>query len=127
VPPSEAVIALLQQQLAAANAQVVDLTIAARAADDKCRAMEANVGALREIAATSVQRLRVALGHSAGAVAQSDEALLAEHATLRAQFETKFKAGGVASVAAPEAEQPEQAFEVDPTRLARIKATRLTK
>jgi capsid assembly protease len=124
--PSE-LVAFLQGQLSAAQAQVLDLSIQLRDAKAVKEAMDGSHAALRAIAVASVDRLKVALGASAGgAETLSDDALLAEHATLRAQFESKFKAGGVAAVAPATAEKGADAA-VDPLRLARMKATRPAK
>ena len=124
--PTE-LVAFLQGQLATAQAQVLDLSIQLRDAKAAKESMDGSHAALRAIAVASVDRLKVALGASAGgADALSDDALLAEHATLRAQFESKFKAGGVAAVAPANAEKGADAA-VDPLRLARMKATRPAK
>ncbi len=124
--PSE-LVAFLQGQLSAAQAQVLDLSIQLRDAKAVKEAMDGSHAALRAIAVASVDRLKVALCASAGgAETLSDDALLAEHATLRAQFESKFKAGGVAAVAPATAEKGADAA-VDPLRLARMKATRPAK
>lgn len=121
--PTE-IVAFLQGQLAAAQAQVLDLSIQLRDAKVAKESMDGSHAALRAIAVASVDRLKVALGTSAGgAEALSDDTLLAEHATLRAQFESKFKAGGVAAVAPATAEKGADAA-VDPLRQARMKATR---
>lgn len=120
--PNE-LVAFLQGQLAAAQAQVLDLNIQLRDAKAAKEAMDGSHAALRAIAVASVDRLKVALGASAGgAETLSDDALLAEHASLRAQFESKFKAGGVAAVAPATAEKGVDSA-VDPLRLARMKAT----
>jgi capsid assembly protease len=125
--PNE-VVALLQGQLASAQAQVIDLTVQLRDAKAASEAMSGTHAAMRAIAEASVDRLKIALGGSAGAAAaMNDEALLAEHATLRTQFENKFKAGGLAAVSSSaEAEKGAKAVE-DPIRMARIQSTRLSK
>lgn len=117
----------LQSQLASAQAQVVDLTVQLRDAQAAHQRAEGLNASLRSILEASVDRLKVALGMpAAGAQAASTEVLLAEHANLRAQFESKFKAGGVAAVAAvAEASDDKSAGNEDPLRLARLKATRI--
>lgn len=120
-------VAFLKTSLAEAQAANVDLTVQLRDAKASAEAMTTTHTALRSIAAASVDRLKVALGGSAGgADALSDTSLLAEHATLRAQFESKFKAGGVAAVSSTA--QPDAKSEVaDPVRQARLASTRFAK
>lgn len=117
-------VAFLKTSLAEAQASVTALTLEARDAKAALADMAASHAPLREIAVASVDRLKIALGGSAGATsALSDTALLAEHASLRADFEKKFKAGGVAAVSAvPAADKESDA--VDPVRAARIASTR---
>lgn len=115
----------LQGQLSAAQAQVTDLTVQVRDLKASAERVEGTRATMRTIVEASVSRLRVALGMSAGATAElSDEAILAEHASLRASFETQFKAGGVAAVAPADAAE-KTAAEVDPVRMRRIQANRL--
>ena len=71
-------------------------------------------------------RLQVALKMGRDVAEMSTEALLATHDNLRKQFETQFKAGGVAAVATTEhRESPGEA--VSSVRAARLSATRLNK
>ena len=127
--PAEApeLVAFLKTSLAEAQAANVDLTVQLRDAKASAEAMTTTHTALRSIAAASVDRLKIALGGTAGgADALSDTSLLAEHATLRAQFESKFKAGGVAAVSSTA--QPDAKSEVaDPVRQARLASTRFAK
>ena len=127
--PAEApeLVAFLKTSLAEAQAANVDLTVQLRDAKASAEAMTTTHTALRSIAAASVDRLKIALGGTAGgADALSDISLLAEHATLRAQFESKFKAGGVAAVSSTA--QPGAKSEVaDPVRQARLASTRFAK
>lgn len=120
-------VAFLKTSLAEAQATNVDLTVQLRDAKSQAEAMTATHAALRSIAAASVDRLKVALGGTpGGADALSDTALLAEHATLRAQFESKFKAGGVAAVSAT-AQSDAKSEVADPVRQARLASTRFAK
>ena len=120
-------VAFLQSQLSASQAQVLDLTVQVRdlkADADKKQGVHAS---LRALAEASVDRLKVALGGTAGVAAgMTDEALLAEHAGLRATFETKFKAGGVAAVSSSGSSEKSAVAE-DPVRMRRVQATRLSK
>ena len=116
----------LQGQLATAQAQVVDLTVQLRDAQASAQRLEGQNAALRGILVASVERLKVAMGMPAvGADSTNTEALLAEHNTLRAQFESKFKVGGVAAVAPVAADADKSAQPEDPLRAARLKATRI--
>lgn len=123
--PNE-LVAYLQGQLAQAQAQVVDLSVQIqnlKADNEKAAGVMA---AFRAIAAASVDRLKVALGGTPCADTLSNDALLAEHASLRASFESKFKAGGVAAVSSAASAEKSESVD-DPVRMARIKSTRLTK
>lgn len=118
----------LQGQLATAQAQVVDLTVHLRDAQASAQRLEGQNAALRGILVASVERLKVAMGMPAvGADTTNTEALLAEHNTLRAQFESKFKVSGVAAVAPVAADADKSAQPEDPLRAARLKATRIAR
>lgn len=120
----DAVVAFLQTQLAEAQAKVVDLTVELKAANSANEALKASAAGMRAIAQASVDRMKVAMGVPSGVAAASDEALLAEHTTLRSQFEAKFKTGGVAAVSVA---TPKEGAGTQPdlARQARIQATRL--
>jgi signal peptide peptidase SppA len=120
-------VAFLKESLAAANTSVTSLTMEVRDAKAASAALSASHAPMRAIAVTSVERLRVALDRpAAGAEALDDVALLAEHASLRVQFEAKFKAGGVAAVSAG-APADNAGNADDPVRKARLASTRPTK
>lgn len=121
------VVDLLQSQLAAAQAQVVALSVDLKTATAAADALKASGEKLLPIVRGAVSNLRIALGGTAAGVeALSEDALLAEHANLSAQFNTKFKSGGVAAPSATADEKPASAV-VDPLRKARLAATRNTK
>lgn len=126
-PSKDAVVTYLQSQLAAAQAQITDLTIQARDAKAAGDSLATSVTAMRAITVASIGRMRIALGHPAGsAESMSDSELLTAHDTLRSQFQEKFKAGGVAAVSvAPASDKGGNGAAVNPTRMARIAATRL--
>ena len=125
---SPELLAFLKTSLAEAQAANTDLTIQLRDAKTSSEKMTASHTALRQIAEASVDRLKVALGGvSGGAQALADESLLAEHATLRAQFESKFKAGGVAAISSSGSSDKESVVELDPVRQARLASTRFAK
>ena len=118
------VVAFLQGQLSTAQAQVVDLTVKLRDAEASASTTAGVMASLRSIVATSVDRLQIALGQTPGAAASMDDsALLATHATLRTEFEKKFKAGGVAAVA-PAGSSEDRVDAEDPVRQRRLKATK---
>lgn len=125
---SPELVAFLKTSLAEAQAANTDLTIQLRDAKAASEKMTASHTALRQIAEASVDRLKVALGGTAGgAQALADESLLAEHASLRAQFESKFKAGGVAAVSSSGSSDKDSVVDLDPVRQARLASTRFAK
>lgn len=120
-------VGFLKTSLAEAQASVVDLTVQLRDVKAAGEKMNSTHAAMRSIVEASVSQLKVALGGSAGAVdALADDALLAEHASLRAQFESKFKAGGVAAVSSTGSSDKVSEV-VDPVRQARMASTRPAK
>lgn len=115
----------LKGALAEAQATITDLTVKLRDSQASAASMTANHAALRNIANASVDQLKVVFGGSSGgAQALSDESLLAEHASLRAQFESKFKAGGVAAVSSADSSDKVSEVAADPARQARLASTR---
>lgn len=89
---------LLTGQLAAAQASVVDLTVQLRAASASGEKLKADVDKLLPIARGVVGNLRVALGQTReGVDALGLDSVVEAHADLSAQFNKKFKAGGVAA------------------------------
>lgn len=117
------VVAFVQGQLAAAQADLLKLNIDLKAANDKIASMTTTHDALVKIAAQSVTNMKTALGFTGVDLSgMSAEALLAEHAASTASFTKAFKAGGVAAVKQPEA--PGEA-QLDPHYKARVAATRI--
>ena len=125
-PAQGELVAFLQGQLAESQAKVTDLTVQLRDAQAEIKSVNGFVAGMRSVVETSTMRLAVALGHSEPDLqGLSNDSLLAQHATFRAEFETKFKVGGVAAVSSSaEAEKTEAVM--DDVRVRRIKATRLT-
>lgn len=117
---------LLTAQVAAAQGQLVDLTVKLQAAESAVAPLKDVITKMRPVAQKSVSNLRVALGQSAAGVdALTDESLLAEHASLSAQFTEKFKVGGVAGVApADTADKGASTPEPSALKKARLAATR---
>ena len=124
-PANAEVVALLQSQLAAAQGQVVQLNVDLQGVKTASEATIKSADVMRPIVRAAVGNLRIALGNSAAGVeALTDENLIAEHANLAAQFDKKFKAGGVAAVTlSADAEKAPEGSE-DPIRKARLNATR---
>ena len=120
----DGVLAYVQGQLAAAQAQVVELTVATRALEAQITAMKGTHDKLVAIAAGTLRNMKVALGGAAPDLsALSAEAILADYEATSKTFHDKFKSGGVA--AASDKEVGEAAVKVDPLRMQRIKATGL--
>lgn len=120
------VVALLQGQLAAAQAQVLALSVETQTLKTANAALEAQGEKLRPAVRAAVSNLRVAMGGSAtGVEALNDEGLMAEHANLSAQFTSKFPAGGVAAVSSTASAEKASEAE-DFLRKARLAATRPT-
>lgn len=125
-----AVVALLQSQLAAAQAQVVALSVDLQTLKANAETQQNQSNAMRPIVRAAVSNLRIALGGTAAGVeAMTDDLLMAEHANLATQFQAKFKSGGVtvASAVSSSASKESQVVELDPLRQARLAATRIGK
>ena len=124
-PANAEVVAMLQSQLATAQGQVVQLNVDLQGAKLAGEASTKSAEVMRPIVRAAVGNLRVALGGSAAGVdALTDDNLIAEHANLAAQFDKKFKAGGVAAVKLPAEAEKVDASVDDPVRQARLDATR---
>lgn len=124
-PANTEVVAMLQSQLATAQGQVVQLNVDLQGAKLAGEASTKSAEVMRPIVRAAVGNLRVALGGSAAGVeALTDDNLIAEHANLAAQFDKKFKAGGVAAVTLPAEADSTTAATNDPVRRARLDATR---
>lgn len=90
---------LLNKQIAALNATVVDLKVAAQANEAKYNVDSAALEALRKIGCDSINKMTVALSGTAAAVdTLSSAEVVARHAEISATFCEKFKVGGVAAV-----------------------------
>ena len=121
----DAVVSLLQSQLAAAQASVLSLSIEVQGLKASLESAGKQAEIMRPVVRAAVGNLRVALGGvAAGVETMTDENLLAEHANLAAQFTTKFKAGGVAAVSSnASAEHESTPAGDDPRKQARLAAT----
>lgn len=97
---TEAVVALLKEQAAGLQAEVVALKVAAKAAEDKFKVDTSSLDALRKIAADSINKMTIALSGTAVTLdALTPEATVTRHAEVSADFFKNFKVGGVASTA----------------------------
>lgn len=121
------IVAFLKSSLAEAQAANTDLTMQLRDLKASTTDMAATHEQFRSIVMTSTDRLRVAMSMPAGVHAGTDTALLADHAALRTQFESQFKAGGVAAVSSSGSSDTVSAEAVDPVRQARLASTRPAK
>lgn len=121
------IVAFLKTSLSEAQAANTDLTLQLRDLKSANTDMVTTHEQFRTIAASSVDRLRIAMGFSAHTVALNDTALLADHASLRTQFESKFKAGGVAAISSTGSSDNVSAETADPVRQARLASTRPAK
>jgi signal peptide peptidase SppA len=119
-----AVVALLQTQLAASQAEVVTLKVSAAQVAAERDAAKASVGPMAAIIGASLTQMKVALGMpKVDYSAMAPEALLADHKATAEAFTKAFKAGGVAAVTTEDT-APKGA-KADPNHLARVKATAL--
>jgi signal peptide peptidase SppA len=98
---SAEIVAFLQTELKARDAQILQLTLDKKVATDKLSGIEASHKSLLDIAVASIGRMQVALGGTAPDLsAAADTEVLAQHAALSTKFAEKFKVGGVAAVGA---------------------------
>lgn len=124
VAPESEVVKLLKAQLKEKEDALIAATIAKRDADAKLSTVETTQAGLLDIARGSVGRMRIALGASAGDATTLDAVqVLSEHARLSAEFQKKFKVGGVADTSRQEKVE-QGSVAADPSHAARIAAAR---
>jgi signal peptide peptidase SppA len=122
--PADGVVTYLQGQVAAKDAQILELSLALQAEKDRAGAMEASHVALVAIAAKSVSNMQIALDRKAGDVSKLGATeLLARHQELTAAFEAQFPAGGVAAVSAGQSAKKEA--QPDGLAASRLQAVRI--
>lgn len=93
------VLAYLEAQIKQKDAQIVQLTLDAKASTDKITGMEASHNGMLEVVKHSVGNMQVALGvEGLDVKALTATEALAQHASLAPRFLSKFKVGGVAAV-----------------------------
>lgn len=126
-PANSELVNHLQGQLSAAQSQLLAVSVELNTAKTKATDTENVLASMRGITASSVERMRVALNYARGDTStMSNEALLSEHASLRAQFEKQYTAGGVAAVSSTGSNPKTESAE-DLQRRARINANRTAK
>lgn len=124
-PDQSAVVALLKEQLAAAQGDALAARVETSKKSDELAALQSQLEPLVAIARDTVTKLHVALGGSGSHVAALDvKSLLAEHAATSVKFTSTFKVGGVAAASA-QAETDRKAVEAKPSDKARLKAVRI--
>lgn len=127
VQSESAIVALLQSQLKDKDTTIIEANVKLSAMTAQISDMQAAFDGLREIAVKSVGNLQIALGGSAVDMSGfSAMQVLAEHKRLAEQFQSKFKAGGVAAVDAAQVKAPND-VKVDSVTKARIAAVRQSK
>ena len=126
-PSESAVVALLKEQLAAANDKITQNAVELTALKAKVGTMETTHDSLLAIARNSVAKLRIALGGSAGDAESLDAPqAAAEHARLAVEFQKKFKVGPVAATSAASDSHTKQGEKAaPPLHAAKIAATRI--
>ena len=114
---------LLNSQAATKDEALLQSNIKVARLEEQVAEMSAAHAGLLDIAAKSISNMNVAMN---GAVFKADglqaTAVLAEHARVSEQFQSKFKAGGVAAVSSSDTsvKQPQ----ASPRHLARVNAAR---
>lgn len=114
---------LLNSQAATKDEALLQSNIKVARLEEQVAEMSAAHAGLLDIAAKSISNMNVAMN---GAMFKADglqaTAVLAEHARVSEQFQSKFKAGGVAAVSSSDAsvKQPQ----ASPRHLARVNAAR---
>lgn len=117
-------IRILNEQLRAAQNDLVEAKVEARQVSAKLVELEAVIGPMSQVVAKTVNNMQVALGGSALDLSTvSPSALVAEYARVSEQFANKFKAGGVAAVSSNVVSKKE-VFKMDSGLAARINAVR---
>lgn len=123
VAKSDEAVRLLKEQLKAAQDELLDAKIEQRKATEKLAELEQVVAPMAQIVGKAINNMQVALGGTAlDLTAMAPAALVAEHGRMVEQFQSKFKAGGVAAVDA--AREDEAAPKLAPFHKARVSAVR---
>lgn len=121
----DGLVAFLQGQLAERDAKVLDLSVKLRESETQLNQIRSTHAALTDIARGSAERMLVAMGGvGAGLQGLSPEALVEQHATITADFNNRFRVGGVAVVKEDEDRGEPEAAD-SPVEQARLRAVRL--
>ena len=121
----QATVQLLNSQIVAKDAAILEAGIKVSKLEEALAEAKATHDPLLVIAAKSVGNMMIALGGSAvAAEGMSAQALVAEHERLSEQFKKKYPVGGVAAV---QGEASNQQTQIDPRHKARVNAVRFSK
>ena len=102
--PNAEVLAYVQGQLTTANASLLEAGIKVKTLEAANAELQTSMTALLDIAGKSISNMRVALGGTAVDIKDmTATTVLAEYQRVSTEFQSKFKAGGVAAVDAAEA------------------------
>lgn len=113
----------LKTQFAASQTEVMNLKVAGLSAENKYKADNAALVALRAIAVDSANKMTVALGGSVVAMdSLTADAVVALHAEVSTKFCSTFKVGGVASTKLESKEVVKLNAKVSSLEQARLKA-----
>lgn len=116
-----ATVQLLKEQVASRDEALLQANVKIARLEEAGASAAATQAPLMAVVAASVANLQVALGGTASDMsAATAEALVAEHARLAEQFNSKFKAGGVAAVSADQASKVKP--QVSPRHRAQVAA-----
>lgn len=120
--PAVDVVTFLQGQVKEKDAQLIANGIEISGLKAKVSEMEASFSGLKEIAAKSINNMKVALSMPSVDLKESSATdILAMHKSMIEPFQSQFKAGGVAAVDAAEASKGD-VKSVDPLHFARLAA-----
>jgi hypothetical protein len=118
------VVKLLKAQVKEKDEALVAGALTKVKLEEKLAVVETTQAALLDIARASVGRMRVAMGGAVGEASTLGAVeALSEHSRLSAEFQKKFKVGGVASVAVEQDKGSEKSAS-DPLRAAKVAASR---
>lgn len=123
VDKGAAVAAVAAPDLSALVTKVTELSIENAKVTAERDSMLASCAALAQIAGDSLSRMNIALGGGKVDVsAMTPESLVAQHATVAAQFASRFPTGGVAAVGAGAEAAAADAKQADPMHARRMAA-----
>lgn len=122
---ADATVQLLSAQLKDKETALLEAGIKIAKLEEQLAEAHATHTPLLEIAGKSLDNMRVALnGQALSIEGMSAAAVVAEHARMTKQFQSKYPVGGVAAVSSEN--QTSERPQVDPRHLARVNAARYT-